>query len=725
MCSYGGHIVPRPHDKSLCYLGGDTRIVVVDRHTTLTDLSAKLSRSLLGGRPFTLKYQLPNEDLDSLISVTTDEDLDNMIEEYDRISSGSTHSGAGGAGGGKSSRLRLFLFPAKSEPSPSSSMGSLVDDSKSETWFVDALNSAIGMGGMLPRGLSADSGASSVNCLLGLEDEQNPSSIAAAAAAANSGPPVDPGFAAEQANHYYPHLHQHQLLQQIPLPPPPQLQQIPPQLPRPDSSGKLAAAAKQGQETSSVPDSPMLDTSSSFGSASSAPSLANLPPIRVRPDDRIPDQRGGGLEDHFSQMNVSVAQKAEEAFREGAPGAFVTGQQFPPQAPFHAPPAPVVAPASTPPVVSPTGNPNTGNRAFFSDDEKPPDHGAPRKPPLPQSQPPIMQQQQQQQPQQPPQVQKVNAAFDLPVPERPVYYQDRTSSGAPMPVVDVKPEGQNPVPDSNYRGQMQVSDQGYVVPIQHEQFQQQPQQQQQQQPQPQLPQYIHAGSHLVQHHPSNTVVPVQSYYQLHPQMHPQQHLPQAAAHHYNPQYPMYFFPVQHSPAAYTMPMQPQQPQQQQPQQQQQQPNLIDPSAIPPAKPTVPIPNVTATGRQAPPAGAPPLRPELLAGANIYRGTTVGSSMVAPPPPTPQLIHIGTTDQSQPQYMSYRPMQHHVSQTVAPGYGYDFSNQVHSQPMFYAPATSAPVPSQYQTVSSAATMISDVSPQLQMQQADGKPGGSSP
>ncbi|KAG5233946.1 octicosapeptide/Phox/Bem1p domain-containing family protein [Salix suchowensis] len=27
MCSYGGHIIPRPHDKTLCYVGGETRIV--------------------------------------------------------------------------------------------------------------------------------------------------------------------------------------------------------------------------------------------------------------------------------------------------------------------------------------------------------------------------------------------------------------------------------------------------------------------------------------------------------------------------------------------------------------------------------------------------------------------------------------------------------------------------------------------------------------------------
>lgn len=87
MCSYGGHIIPRPHDKSLCYLGGETRIVVVDRHSSLSSLSSRLSRTLLDGRSFTLKYQLPNEDLDSLVSITTDEDLENMIEEYDRTTS--------------------------------------------------------------------------------------------------------------------------------------------------------------------------------------------------------------------------------------------------------------------------------------------------------------------------------------------------------------------------------------------------------------------------------------------------------------------------------------------------------------------------------------------------------------------------------------------------------------------------------------------------------------
>ncbi|CAH1431350.1 unnamed protein product [Lactuca virosa] len=137
MCSSGGHIVPRPHDKTLCYVGGETRMVVVDRHTTLLDLTNRLSKTLLrsssastptpiASTSFTLKYQLPSEDLDSLISVTTDEDLENMIEEYERLNSSSA--------GSKSSRLRLFLFPTKLE-SVSSITSFLENTTKSEDWF--------------------------------------------------------------------------------------------------------------------------------------------------------------------------------------------------------------------------------------------------------------------------------------------------------------------------------------------------------------------------------------------------------------------------------------------------------------------------------------------------------------------------------------------------------------------------------------------------------------
>ncbi|CAN6458380.1 unnamed protein product [Victoria cruziana] len=102
LCSYGGRILPRPSDGNLKYVGGETRVVVVPRNTTFSGLMRKLTTLFEGD--VLLKYQLFSEDLDSLVSVTCDEDLQNMIDEYDRQHSLAT--------GGSASRLRAFLFPA-------------------------------------------------------------------------------------------------------------------------------------------------------------------------------------------------------------------------------------------------------------------------------------------------------------------------------------------------------------------------------------------------------------------------------------------------------------------------------------------------------------------------------------------------------------------------------------------------------------------------------------
>eukprot|EP00249_Psilotum_nudum_P015945 c25591_g2_i1 orf=157-2346(+) len=99
LCSYGGKIVPKPHDSHLRYVGGETRMVAIRRSTSYSELMTKLCK--LFGPDLYFKYQLPNEDLDALISVTCDEDVENMMDEYDKneIQEGS-------------SRLRAFLFPA-------------------------------------------------------------------------------------------------------------------------------------------------------------------------------------------------------------------------------------------------------------------------------------------------------------------------------------------------------------------------------------------------------------------------------------------------------------------------------------------------------------------------------------------------------------------------------------------------------------------------------------
>ncbi|XP_074271657.1 uncharacterized protein LOC141595588 [Silene latifolia] len=248
MCSYGGHIIPRPHDKSLCYVGGETRMVVVERSSCLQDLISRLSKTLLDGRQFTLKYQLPNEELDSLISVATDEDLENMVEEHDRIMAIASSLKP------SSGRLRLFLFFIK--PETSVTMGALLDDAKSETWFVDALNGA----NMLPRGFS-DSAA--MDDLLSLGSGVTDSGLGSGLTAQVAGAGSDVSA----------------------------------------QTVKISSPQDIHLIQSMMPDSPMIETNtSSFDSSTSSPSMAHLAPIRVRADE----PSGLPLEDQLStQMRLT------------------------------------------------------------------------------------------------------------------------------------------------------------------------------------------------------------------------------------------------------------------------------------------------------------------------------------------------------------------------------------------------------------------------------------
>ncbi|KAL1834264.1 hypothetical protein DCAR_0104437 [Daucus carota subsp. sativus] len=170
MCSFGGKILPRPHDDQLRYVGGDTRIVAINRHTTFSSLLEKLAK-FSGTTSISMKYQLPNEDLDALITITNDEDIENMMDEYDRlVQNNPPHS--------KLARLRIFLFPTDvdSRNSSISSLSSLLNGSiKREHWFFDALNGRPGSG-LYRLGSEASSIVSEVpEYLFGIEnsDEQS------------------------------------------------------------------------------------------------------------------------------------------------------------------------------------------------------------------------------------------------------------------------------------------------------------------------------------------------------------------------------------------------------------------------------------------------------------------------------------------------------------------------------------------------------------------------
>ncbi|RAL42923.1 unnamed protein product [Cuscuta campestris] len=120
VCSYGGKILPRHTDGKLRYYGGETRVLSVDRFIPFSELLVKLGE--MYGSPVSLRCQLPTEDLDALVSITSDEDLANLIEEHDRCSS-------------LSLKIRAFLSPPKSTkkyPRPiSTASSSTTDDSSS------------------------------------------------------------------------------------------------------------------------------------------------------------------------------------------------------------------------------------------------------------------------------------------------------------------------------------------------------------------------------------------------------------------------------------------------------------------------------------------------------------------------------------------------------------------------------------------------------------------
>ncbi|KAL9259488.1 PAL OF QUIRKY-like protein [Drosera capensis] len=104
LCSYGGKILPRHPDGKLRYHGGHTRLLSVHRSVSFSELLAKMG-DLCGSEEVTLRCQLPTEDLDALVSIKSDEDLANLIEEYDLAASPS-----------QTLKIRAFLFVPKSSP---------------------------------------------------------------------------------------------------------------------------------------------------------------------------------------------------------------------------------------------------------------------------------------------------------------------------------------------------------------------------------------------------------------------------------------------------------------------------------------------------------------------------------------------------------------------------------------------------------------------------------
>ncbi|XP_042064609.1 uncharacterized protein LOC121808276 isoform X2 [Salvia splendens] len=126
LCSFGGKILPRPNDGKLRYVGGDTRIISLEKNATYLELLKKTM--VICKYHNTIKYQLPGEDLDALISVASDEDLHHMFEEYhdqEKVSQ----------------RPRLFLVSSCDIESPYSSEGRTMQ--QGDCPYVAAVNGMV------------------------------------------------------------------------------------------------------------------------------------------------------------------------------------------------------------------------------------------------------------------------------------------------------------------------------------------------------------------------------------------------------------------------------------------------------------------------------------------------------------------------------------------------------------------------------------------------------
>ncbi|XP_038876950.1 serine/threonine-protein kinase STE20 isoform X2 [Benincasa hispida] len=124
LCSFGGKVMPRPSDGKLRYVGGETRIIRITKDISWPNLLQKTST--IYDQVHTIKYQLPGEDLDALVSVACDEDLQNMMEECNVPENGG------------STKPRMFLFSISDLEDSQIGVGSA--EGGSEIEYVIAVN---------------------------------------------------------------------------------------------------------------------------------------------------------------------------------------------------------------------------------------------------------------------------------------------------------------------------------------------------------------------------------------------------------------------------------------------------------------------------------------------------------------------------------------------------------------------------------------------------------
>ncbi|KAL0334050.1 UNVERIFIED_CONTAM: Serine/threonine-protein kinase CTR1 [Sesamum angustifolium] len=133
LCSFGGKILPRLSDGALRYVAGQTRIISVRRDVSFGEFIQKMRDTYV--QNVVIKYQLPDEDLDALVSVSCPDDLENMMDEYERLTGRSSDGSA---------KLRIFLFsPSELETAGLTHIGDVHDSGQK---YVEAVNGIMDSG---------------------------------------------------------------------------------------------------------------------------------------------------------------------------------------------------------------------------------------------------------------------------------------------------------------------------------------------------------------------------------------------------------------------------------------------------------------------------------------------------------------------------------------------------------------------------------------------------
>jgi hypothetical protein len=86
LCSHGGCLVSRGSDGAIRYAGGETRVLSVPRDASFRELTRRLAEMAGGAEVRAVRHRLADEALEDVtVSVTCDEELAHMRDEYDRL----------------------------------------------------------------------------------------------------------------------------------------------------------------------------------------------------------------------------------------------------------------------------------------------------------------------------------------------------------------------------------------------------------------------------------------------------------------------------------------------------------------------------------------------------------------------------------------------------------------------------------------------------------------